>query len=557
MPAGDTTLRPEIAHSWWRSERSGLTPSAPNPRVEPDAVDRRGRLRTAAGPVLAELARQLGDTDFCVVLADRAARIAELSGGGRGLRDRLESLGVVSGGVFLEETTGTNSLATAYELRRGVAVHGEEHYLEPFKRFSCYGHPITHPVTRRLVGVLDITCPSAHDSPLLAPLVARAARDVEEGLLRTARAAERRMLAAFRSAAARRRPVLVLGDGVVLATPEAVELLDPVDHLTLRELAAGRPDTAGAAAGHALPAVRLSSGRTVAVRWRPVDGSDGVLFDFTEVPEAAPPARRTGGPVRTAVPVPATGTPVYIGGAPGTGRTTAARALTGTAGTATGTGTGVRTLDASEAVVRGDAAWLAELERAAADGAGLLLVEDVHLLSETCAVRLRRVMARRPGPRTVLTGAPLADLTGAHAVLAADCPVQIALPRLRERTAELPALVRTMTDALVPDGRLHFTPAALAALSAHPFPGDLRELHAVVRDVAARRSAGGVTVGDLPERYRISPRRPAMTPLERAEHDAISAALAEHGGNKLRAARQLGISRTTLYSRMRALRITV
>ncbi|MYS63288.1 hypothetical protein GTW66_03905 [Streptomyces sp. SID5473] len=175
MPAGDTTLRPEIAHSWWRSERSGLTPAAPQPRVEPDAVDRRGRLRTAAGPVLAELARQLGETDFCVVLADRAARITELSGGGRALRDRLESLGVVSGGVFLEETTGTNSLATAYELRRGVAVHGEEHYLEPFKRFSCYGHPITHPVTRRLVGVLDITCPSAAGSPLLAPLVARAA----------------------------------------------------------------------------------------------------------------------------------------------------------------------------------------------------------------------------------------------------------------------------------------------------------------------------------------------------------------------------------------------
>ncbi|MFP1629657.1 hypothetical protein ACLB9X_31880 [Streptomyces sp. 5K101] len=49
-------------------------------------------------------------------------------GAGR-LRDRLEGLGVVAGGVFLEETTGTNSIATAHELRRGVAVHGEEHYL--------------------------------------------------------------------------------------------------------------------------------------------------------------------------------------------------------------------------------------------------------------------------------------------------------------------------------------------------------------------------------------------------------------------------------------------
>ncbi|QDY75616.1 sigma-54-dependent Fis family transcriptional regulator [Streptomyces qinzhouensis] len=541
MPAGDTTLRPEIAHSWWRSELSGLTPAGPQPRVEPDAVDRRGRLRTAAGPVLAELARQLGETDFCVVLADRAARITELSGGGRVLRDRLESLGVVSGGVFLEETTGTNSLATAYELRRGVAVHGEEHYLEPFKRFSCYGHPITHPVTRRLVGVLDITCPSAADSPLLAPLVARAARDVEDGLLRTARAAERRMLAAFRAAAGPRRPVLVLGEGVVLASPAAVELLDPVDHLTLRELAAGA-ESGGAGAERELSAVPLSSGRTVSVRWRPVDGSDGVLFDLTELPETGAPAHRPGAPVP--------GTAVYIGGAPGTGRTTAARSLADAAGV------GVRTLDASEAVVRGDAHWLARLERAAAEGPGLLLVEDAHLLSETCAVRLRRVMARRPGPWTVLTGAPLAGLTGPHAVLAADCPVQVELPGLRERTAELPGLVRAMIDGLGLGGRLHFTPAALAALSAQPFPGELRELHAVVRDVAARRSAGGVTVQDLPERYRFGPGRPGLTPLERAEHDAITAALLESGGNKLRAARRLGISRTTLYSRMRALRIT-
>ncbi|WP_420802577.1 aldehyde dehydrogenase family protein [Streptomyces cavernae] len=60
-------------------------------------------------------------------------------------------------------TTDTRSpsrlIATVYELRRGLAVHGDERYLEPFKRFSCYGHPITHPVTRRLEGVEEIFGP--------------------------------------------------------------------------------------------------------------------------------------------------------------------------------------------------------------------------------------------------------------------------------------------------------------------------------------------------------------------------------------------------------------
>ncbi|NGO08926.1 hypothetical protein G5C60_15265 [Streptomyces sp. HC44] len=551
----DTALRPEIAHSWWRSELSGLTPATPNLRVEPSAVDRRSRLVAAAEPVLAELAEQLGDAGFCVLLADRESRIVDVPVGARSLRDRLAGLGVVAGGVFLEETTGTNSIATAHELRRGVAVHGEEHYLEPFKRFSCYGHPITHPVTRRLEGVLDITCLTGNDSPLLAPLVARAARDIEERLLRTARRAEQRLLAAFQVAAAgRNRPVLVLGEGVVLASPAAVDLLDPVDHIRLRELASGlgRRGPAGCPEPHLASSVELSSGRTVAVRYQAVaPGTDGVLFEFRDPDQAGATVRR-GGPARTSAVRPAElvqGTAVYVGGAPGTGRTTTVRSLVG------GDRDRVVTLDASEAAVRGEAAWLADLERAGDGGPGLLVVEDVHLLPDACAVRMRRLMDR-PGLWIALTGAPVAELSGQCAALAADCPAQIELPGLRDRTEELPNLVRAMLDGLGAGDRLRFTPATLAALAGHPWPGNLRELHTVVRTVAGRRSAGDVTPRDLPEGYQVSPRRRSMTPLERAEHDAIAVALRECGGNKLHAAKRLGISRTTLYSRMRTLQIT-
>lgn len=541
------TLRPEIAHSWWRSEMSGLSPEVPNLRMEPDAVDRRSRLVAAAEPVLTELAEQLGDADFCVLLADRESRIVDMPIGARRLRGRLEGLGVVAGGVFLEETTGTNSIATAHELRRGVAVHGAEHYLEPFKRFSCYGHPITHPVTRRLVGVLDITCDTGNDSPLLAPLIARAARDIEERLLQSTRRAEQRMLAAFQTAAAgRNRPVLVLGEGVVLANPAATELLDPVDHIRLRDLAAGlaRRGIGGCPQPHTVRSVELASGRAVSVRYQAVaPGAEGVLFEFHEPDAPAPHVGSTRRPVvRTAEPAP--GTPVYVGGAPGTGRTRTVRSLTGADPTR------IVCLEASEVAVRGEAAWLADLERAGEDRSALLVVEDIQLLPDVCAVRLRRLM-ERPGPWIALTGPPLAELTGRSAALAAGCPAQIELPRLRDRTEELPELVRAMLG-----DRLRFTTAALAVLAGHPWPGNLSELHAVVRTVAGHRSAGDITPRDLPEGYRVSPRRRSMTPLEGAEHDAIAAALRECGGNKLHAAKRLGISRTTLYNRMRTLQIT-
>ncbi len=214
----------------------------------------------------------------------------DLPVGARGLRDRPEGLGAVAGGVFMEETTGTNSIATVYELRRGLAVHGDEHYLEAFKRFSCHGHPIPHPVTRRLEGVLDITCLAEDDSPLLGPFLARAASDIEQRLLRTARHAQQRMLAAFQAAAARRdRPVLVLGEGVVPANSPAAELLDPADHIRLRELAAGLggPGHGGCRRTHDARSIELSSGRSMDVRLQAVtSGADGVLFEFTE-PEKA------------------------------------------------------------------------------------------------------------------------------------------------------------------------------------------------------------------------------------------------------------------------------
>ncbi|RVX38714.1 transcriptional regulator of acetoin/glycerol metabolism [Nonomuraea polychroma] len=542
------SLRPEIALSWRRCEMSGLGPGAPDLRIEPDEVDPRSRLVAAAQPVLEHLAEQLGDADYCVILADRESRLVDVPIGARTLRGRLEALGVVTGGVFMEETTGTNSIATVYELRHGLAVHGEEHYLEPFKRFSCYGHPIRHPATRRLEGVLDITCLAENDSPLLGPFLARAASDIEERLLLSARRAQQHMLAAFQAAAAgRTRPVLVLGEGVVLANPAAAELLDPIDHLRLRELAADlgrrhRSEERG---------IELSSGRHLHVRLQAIASTDGTLFEFTDPGHARP--------VLVSRPQAPASTSVYIGGEPGTGRTTTARSLAGetaipgyTSTARPPAGTGIATFDASEAAVRGEAAWLADLERST----GLLLVEDAHVLPDACAVRLRRLI-ERAGRRIVLTGAPFAELAGGAAALAAECASRVELAALRDRTGELPGLVRAMLDDLGVGDRVRFTPAALAALAAHPWPGNLRELRTVLRAVVAHRSAGDVTPRDLPERYQVSPRLRRMTPLERAEHDAIAAALREHDGNKLRTAQQLGISRTTLYNRMRALKITV
>ncbi|WP_433574796.1 sigma-54-dependent Fis family transcriptional regulator [Nocardia brasiliensis] len=539
-------LRPEIALSWRRSQISGLDPSSPDLRFVSDVATRSGRLLGAARPVLGALADQLDDEPFFVVLADRDSHIIDAATSPRPLRGILERLGAVAGGLFLEENTGTNAIATTHELRRGIAVHGDEHYLESFKAFSCYGQPIIHPVTHRLEGVLDITCLSEHDSPLLRPVIARAARDIEANLLATSPRTQQRLLAEFQSAMRRgARPLVALGDNVILSSPSATALLGPVDHMRLGELAddltaghrrSGRPTELDRV-------LELESGQQVTVHLRVIEpGLDGVLIDIDQHTAARPSAGAESRIGRELMP----GRPVYVGGAAGTGRTTSARALAAEQAS--------HLIDAAEQQALTELMSFEQPSARTDAPPPALIVDNIHLLGELAALRLQRILDRGLTP-LVLTGPPRTVLTGHRAVLAATCPIQIELPELRHRIADLPDLIQRMLADLGADHRIRFTPAALATLSGNSWPGNLSELNALVRNIIECHRMGDVTPRELPERYRVSARYRNLTALERAEYDAIIAALRSCHGNKKRAAQQLGISRTTIYNRMRALRI--
>lgn len=229
-------LRAEIASSWRRTASAGLDPGA---RVDPEDVadyDPASRLRRAAGPVLDAVAEHLVGTRYGVVLADRDSCIVDARFGRAELQTRLAALGAVPGKTFTEATTGTNSVATAGETHRGVAVHGEEHYLEAFKRFACFGAPIRDPLTRRHAGVLGITCFAEDAAPLLRPFLLRAVDDIETSLLENAQSSHRRVLAAFEAARPRAGALVAFGPDLVLTNDAAANMLGPSDHTTLQML---------------------------------------------------------------------------------------------------------------------------------------------------------------------------------------------------------------------------------------------------------------------------------------------------------------------------------
>ncbi|MGH3451060.1 MAG: sigma-54-dependent Fis family transcriptional regulator [Haloechinothrix sp.] len=546
------SLRAEIELSWRRVRLGGALPNMPVDRLDVVEIDTSSRLMVAARPVLDEMADELTGTRYCVLLADRACRIVDRWFDTATVERALEGISAVPGTQFAEETVGTNGLGTPIELRRGVAVHGDEHFNEALKRFSCYGHPIRHPVTHRIEGVLDITGISTDANPMLGPFLARAVRDVERRLAEGARVSERRLLEAFQRAVQRRsRPLAVLGRDVVLTNRAAVDLLDADDHGTLRALAEESPHRRAWTRQ-----IRFASGALVDVRAERIPGADGgTLFHLDPVDRPHVPIPRgqrtsdeTGVDARLRGLREFAGA-VLIAGEPGTGRTTAIRTVAGAKQ--------LTVLDATDVATMGEHAWAERFDHLARSQDRVLAIEEFHLLPDTlCGLVSRRLAGWRAAP-LVLTSEPPDRLAPLAASVAACAHVRVELPPLRNRIDELPRLIRAQIAELNPAAGLRFTPSALEALSAQAWPGNLRELGVVLRGVLERRSAGDVMPADFPAAYRGTPRAARLAGRERAERGAIVEALIATGGNKARAAERLGISRTTLYSRVRALGVTL
>ncbi|EFF89106.1 sigma factor [Streptomyces sp. e14] len=230
-------LRPLIELSWTRSRGHGVREDAA-PALVQTPVDTEDRLRRAAEPVLEKARSDVDGFPAVLLLADRTARVLDTRHTDALIGDAIADLGITPGVLVEEEQVGTNGLGTTLETGQGVHVRGTEHYMRVFDPFSCFGQPIVHPVTGRIEGVVNIGCHAGAEHPLLPSLARHLARDIEDRLRQDSPLAQRRLLAAFQAAARLRgRAVVVLGPGLVLANPAALDLLQPADHPALQAYA--------------------------------------------------------------------------------------------------------------------------------------------------------------------------------------------------------------------------------------------------------------------------------------------------------------------------------
>ncbi len=136
--------------------------------------------------------------------------------------------------------------------------------------------------------------------------------------------------------------------------------------------------------------------------------------------------------------------------------------------------------------------------------------------------------------------------------------VQVKLPALRERKSDIPLLVTSFLDKFSDPQRPARTISedAMRRLIAYDWPGNVRELENAIERAVALSSGPILHVADLPSslQYPTServPERDELLPLEELERRAILRTLRQTTGDKLAAARILGIGKTTLYRKLK------
>jgi DNA-binding NtrC family response regulator len=138
--------------------------------------------------------------------------------------------------------------------------------------------------------------------------------------------------------------------------------------------------------------------------------------------------------------------------------------------------------------------------------------------------------------------------------------VNQAMPPLRERLSDLPLLCEHMLESLCRELGLpprEISPEALDRLRLHKWPGNIRELRNVLELMMS--DAVALTLADLDAALQTAEPVPPAAPqtslslaeaIAEAERAAIRKSLLACGGNKARAAAELGISRTSLYEKI-------
>jgi len=561
-PVEPGQVRDPILASWRRSRGWNVAADHIDPSFvrEPDLDT---PLSRNALPVLRDLRENLEGQPISVILTDAHGVLLTRLTADRDLERHLDGVQLLPGFSYAERLVGTNGIGTTLETGQAAHVFGHEHYAEHLEDLACAAAPVRHPISGKIVGVVDLTCWRKDADALLIALAESTADQIAQAMLNDASGCTVQLLQEYLRACRHSAGIVfALNDDMVMMSHHARDVLDPGDQAAVLGHAAE-----ALAVGQLGPVdVELPSGARARMSCRPVPGkgqpgpAGGVAHAKLIKPAPGGETHPRGvlrglvgsGPLwlRACDQVDAAhagGQWLALEGEPGTGKLALIQAVhrrrrpVGR----------LRVLDAADAA---DHQWLVRVLGELLEGQGSLVIRHVDRLS---AVRLRTLwialeQALAAGRQQALWVAVTLSQSPAGPDLASLLqffPSTVELPPLRHHIEDMHELVPFFLAKLNHDGRLTCSPGAMQLLLRFSWPGNTEQLRQVLRRVVRHKRSGTIDPGDLPpECWTVS--RRLLSPLESMERDAIVQALLDFNGNKVKTAESLGMSRATIYRKI-------
>jgi DNA-binding NtrC family response regulator len=146
--------------------------------------------------------------------------------------------------------------------------------------------------------------------------------------------------------------------------------------------------------------------------------------------------------------------------------------------------------------------------------------------------------------------------------------VTVHLPPLRDRRSDIPVLVHHFLDRYAKASQIQVTPPAMKSLLQYEWPGNVRELENCIARAVTLGDGKTIDVSDLPPAIRAEPAEPgsagipeasslSTTALAEMERMTILRVFEQAHGDKALAGKMLGISRATLYRKLKRYNIAL